>query len=103
MSASNRIDPNLVDMGQIDAGMGDVLDRPGQLGAGKAMTSDGSAARGDWSPASWRKRPALHIPDDYPDPAKLEAVEKQLSTYPPLVFAGEARTLMARLAEVAEG
>ncbi|HEY7798334.1 MAG TPA: 3-deoxy-7-phosphoheptulonate synthase class II [Hyphomonadaceae bacterium] len=98
MSTRNRIDA-----GQIDAGMGDVLDRPGQLGAGIAMTSDGSAARSDWSPASWRKKPALHIPTDYPDPAKLEAVEKQLSTYPPLVFAGEARTLMTRLAEVAEG
>ena len=35
--------------------------------------------------------------------SKLEAVEKQLSTYPPLVFAGEARTLMSRLADVAHG
>jgi 3-deoxy-7-phosphoheptulonate synthase len=60
-------------------------------------------ALSSWSPASWRARPALHIPADYPDPAKLVAVEKQLATYPPLVFAGEARTLTARLAEVAEG
>ncbi len=58
---------------------------------------------GDWSPASWRAKPALHIPGDYPDPKKLADVEKQLSTYPPLVFAGEARTLTARLADVAQG
>lgn len=45
----------------------------------------------------------MHIPADYPDMAKLDAVEKQLSSYPPLVFAGEARTLMSRLADVAHG
>ncbi len=45
----------------------------------------------------------MHIPADYPDMGKLEAVEKQLSSYPPLVFAGEARTLMSRLADVAHG
>ncbi|MBI1358800.1 MAG: 3-deoxy-7-phosphoheptulonate synthase class II [Alphaproteobacteria bacterium] len=56
-----------------------------------------------WAPASWRDRPAQHIPRDYPDLEKLGAVESQLATYPPLVFAGEARTLMARLGEVAQG
>lgn len=56
-----------------------------------------------WKPDSWRARPALHMPADYPDPPALEAVEKELSTYPPLVFAGEARTLQAELAAVAEG
>jgi 3-deoxy-7-phosphoheptulonate synthase len=61
------------------------------------------AAAGAWTPASWRDRPALHIPTDYPDPAKLLEVERQLSSYPPLVFAGEARTLTSRLADVAAG
>lgn len=56
-----------------------------------------------WSPASWRSKPAMHIPSDYPDPGRLAAVEEQLSSYPPLVFAGEARKLTQRLAEVAEG
>src|SRR5690606_34858208 len=46
---------------------------------------------------------ALHIPADYPDPAKLADVERQLSSWPPLVFAGEARTLTARLGDVARG
>src|ERR1044071_1812608 len=79
---------------RIDAGFGDA-DSVKQM-----MSEDMSR---DWSPSSWRAKPALHIPSDYPDMRKLEAVEKQLSTYPPLVFAGEARTLTKRLAEVAEG
>ncbi len=56
-----------------------------------------------WKPDSWRAKPARHMPADYPDPAALEAVENELSTYPPLVFAGEARTLQSELAEVVEG
>jgi 3-deoxy-7-phosphoheptulonate synthase len=56
-----------------------------------------------WTPASWREKPAKHIPADYPDPGHLARVEQQLRSYPPLVFAGEARNLKARLAEVAEG
>jgi len=56
-----------------------------------------------WTPAGWRNRPAKHIPADYPDPAKLAAIEDALRDYPPLVFAGEARNLKARLAEVAAG
>ena len=56
-----------------------------------------------WKPDSWRDKPALHMPADYPDPAALAAVETELSTYPPLVFAGEARTLRASLAKAANG
>lgn len=55
-----------------------------------------------WTPQSWREKPAKHIPD-YPDAQTLTDVEKTLSGYPPLVFAGEARQLKADLAEVAEG
>ena len=56
-----------------------------------------------WKPSSWREKPAKHIPEDYPDQIKLAEVEKTLSTYPPLVFAGEARRLKSRLADVAAG
>lgn len=56
-----------------------------------------------WKPDSWRNKTARHMPADYPDPAALAAVESELATYPPLVFAGEARTLQAELAAVAEG
>jgi 3-deoxy-7-phosphoheptulonate synthase len=54
----------------------------------------------DWSPSSWRDRAADQQPD-WPDEAALERVLKQLSTLPPLVFAGEARSLTADLARVA--
>ncbi|MEK9846949.1 MAG: 3-deoxy-7-phosphoheptulonate synthase class II, partial [Rhodospirillaceae bacterium] len=40
---------------------------------------------------------------EYPDKALLAAAETQLKTYPPLVFAGEARQLREELAEVAAG
>ena len=56
-----------------------------------------------WTPSSWRTKPALHIPNDYPDKAHLGSVEDTLRGYPPLVFAGEARKLKARLADVAMG
>ena len=52
-----------------------------------------------WSPDSWRALPAKHIPA-YPDPAALAEVEKTLKSYPPLVFAGEARSLKQDLADV---
>jgi 3-deoxy-7-phosphoheptulonate synthase len=55
-----------------------------------------------WAPDGWRTKPISQVPE-YPDQAKLEAVEKKLRGYPPLVFAGEARNLMAGLATVAEG
>src|SRR5882724_7792561 len=55
-----------------------------------------------WSPESWRGRPAQQVPE-YPDQGKLEAVEKRLRSYPPLVFAGEARRLTQLLGDVAEG
>lgn len=55
-----------------------------------------------WSPDSWRSKPIVQVPD-YPDAAILAAVEEQLSAFPPLVFAGEARNLKQSLAEVAQG
>lgn len=56
----------------------------------------------NWTPDSWRDRPAEQIPD-YPDSQAAAKVEAQLAKYPPLVFAGEARKLRARLADVAAG
>ncbi len=55
-----------------------------------------------WSPTSWRTKPVQQVPD-YPDAARLALVEARLKSYPPLVFAGEARSLTAALADVAEG
>src|ERR671931_185398 len=55
-----------------------------------------------WTPDSWRKKPIVQVPD-YPDRHALAEVERQLATFPPLVFAGEARNLTKALGRVAKG
>ena len=55
-----------------------------------------------WTPDSWRSRPVVQIPE-YPDTQALADVEAQLASFPPLVFAGEARNLRKALARVAAG
>ena len=55
-----------------------------------------------WSPKSWRGLPILQVPH-YEDITALDKVEAELSNFPPLVFAGEARKLTAELGEVAQG
>ena len=55
-----------------------------------------------WTPASWRAKPIEQAPV-YPDLEALAAIEAKIATYPPLVFAGEARKLKAKLADVAHG
>ncbi|WP_246725341.1 3-deoxy-7-phosphoheptulonate synthase, partial [Beijerinckia sp. L45] len=55
-----------------------------------------------WSPSSWRGLPVQQVPD-YPDAAALADVERQLASFPPLVFAGEARKLKKMLGKVAAG
>ncbi|GGA49068.1 class II 3-deoxy-7-phosphoheptulonate synthase [Pelagibacterium lentulum] len=55
-----------------------------------------------WTPDSWRNKPILQVPT-YPSADALEAVEAKLASFPPLVFAGEARDLRAQLADVAAG
>jgi 3-deoxy-7-phosphoheptulonate synthase len=55
-----------------------------------------------WTPETWRNRPIRQAPA-YPDTVRLAAMEDKLRTYPPLVFAGEARRLKAALAQVADG
>ena len=56
----------------------------------------------NWTPSSWRGRPALQQPE-WPDEGALDDVLKRLSALPPLVFAGEVRQLQSALAQVAEG
>jgi 3-deoxy-7-phosphoheptulonate synthase len=56
----------------------------------------------DWEPASWRRRAAAHQPA-WPDAAALEQTIDELRRMPPLVFAGEARSLSESLARVSEG
>src|ERR1700754_4994131 len=55
-----------------------------------------------WTPDSWRKKPVVQVPE-YPDARALADVEAQLASFPPLVFAGEARNLKKSLARGAAG
>ena len=56
----------------------------------------------DWSPSSWQSRSAAQQPE-YADKGALDAALTELRGLPPLVFAGEARTLTAMLGEAAAG
>ena len=55
-----------------------------------------------WEPSSWQRLPAAQQPD-WPDVVALDDALAELRRMPPLVFAGEARTLKQSLARVAEG
>jgi 3-deoxy-7-phosphoheptulonate synthase len=55
-----------------------------------------------WSPSSWHGYPAAQQPE-WPDEAALDQALKQIASYPPLVFAGEARSLQTALGHVAAG
>jgi len=67
-----------------------------------ADTPSPGTDRAPWTPGSWRDRHAEQQPD-WPDIAALDAALKTLATYPPLVFAGEARQLTTELGRVAHG
>ncbi len=66
------------------------------------MNSPADSPSSDWTPQSWRSRTAVQQPD-WPDADAVDATLATLATYPPLVFAGEARGLTGSLARVANG
>jgi len=55
-----------------------------------------------WTPDSWRDFPIKQQPN-YQDMKKVKKIEKELATYPPLIFAQEARELKSQLANVSNG
>lgn len=56
----------------------------------------------EWTPHSWRRLTAEKQPT-WPDLGALEETIKQLAGLPPLIYAGEARNLMAELARASRG
>ena len=56
----------------------------------------------DWNLDSWKYRVAKHIPN-YENEKDLRSVEQKLASFPPLVFAGEVRSLKSQLKEVSDG
>ncbi len=55
-----------------------------------------------WNRDSWREFNILQQPK-YPDLKELKEIEEKLKSLPPLVFAGEARSLKEELAKVCNG
>ena len=55
-----------------------------------------------WTPSTWQTFPAVQQPD-WPDSGELDRALKQIAALPPLVFAGEARSLLSSLGQVASG
>ena len=55
-----------------------------------------------WTLNSWKNYPAKHLPK-YEDEKELNMVLGKIKKYPPLVFAGETRSLKKSLAEVVKG
>lgn len=72
---------------------------PSKRPDGSVLTASGSSR---WAPDSWRSKKALQIPV-YPNKEDLESVLQMIESFPPIVFAGEARKLEERLADAALG
>src|SRR5690348_16149122 len=70
--------------------------------ANSAVTANRGVMMQEWSPRSWRGLPIRQVPG-YADEGALAGVEETLHRFPPLVFAGEARRLQDRLADVVAG
>ena len=65
-------------------------------------TSSTTSIPTKWTLDSWKTKKALQIPE-YPDQNDLEQVLQTLESFPPIVFAGEARSLEEKLAQAAMG
>jgi 3-deoxy-7-phosphoheptulonate synthase len=68
----------------------------------ESSTNNPTATSQNWTPRSWRSRPALQQPT-YPDLAALEGVQSELACLPPLVTSWEILALKQQLAEAQEG
>lgn len=55
-----------------------------------------------WTPSSWRNKPIQQQPT-YPEADHLKRVAQKLGELPPLVFAGEVRSLKKQFADITEG
>src|SRR5690349_9842477 len=66
------------------------------------MSLEGAVDLTQWTPQSWRQRPALQQPD-YPDATALASVLTELSQLPPLITSWEIMNLRDQLAEASIG
>ncbi|KAK6916141.1 DAHP synthetase, class II [Dillenia turbinata] len=68
----------------------------------KNSVTPNSSIPSKWSVDSWKTMKAFQLPE-YPDEKALEAVLETLKSFPPIVFAGEARSLEEKLGQAALG
>ncbi|KAL0726400.1 hypothetical protein Bca4012_022493 [Brassica carinata] len=68
----------------------------------KKPSQSSSSRPAKWSLDSWKSMKALQLPE-YPDQKDLDSVLETISSYPPIVFAGEARKLEEKLGQAAMG
>lgn len=66
------------------------------------VSSKPAAVPGKWSLESWKSKTALQLPE-YPNKEDLESVLKTIENFPPIVFAGEARSLEEKIGDAAMG
>lgn len=65
-------------------------------------TPSQSISTASWKLDSWKTKKALQLPE-YPDQNEVDQVLQTLSSFPPIVFAGEARHLEEKLAQASMG
>ncbi|CAH8309717.1 unnamed protein product [Eruca vesicaria subsp. sativa] len=78
------------------------VSRPAFLRISAVIDPKNESPKPKWSPETWKTKTALQQPE-YPDQKELNKVLKTIGTYPPIVFAGEARLLEERLGQAAKG
>ncbi|KAE8677401.1 Phospho-2-dehydro-3-deoxyheptonate aldolase 1 [Hibiscus syriacus] len=70
--------------------------------ASVSASSSPSTGQTQWSLNSWMSKTAHQLPE-YPDAVERDSVLKTIGSFPPIVFAGEARKLEEKLSNAAVG
>ncbi|KAF4354663.1 hypothetical protein F8388_009654 [Cannabis sativa] len=68
----------------------------------KSTSQKASNPSKSWSIDIWKTKKAIQLPE-YPNQAELDSVLKTLESFPPIVFAREARSLEEKLGQAAMG
>ncbi|KAF4376453.1 hypothetical protein G4B88_017189 [Cannabis sativa] len=68
----------------------------------KSTSQKASNPSKSWTIDIWKTKKAIQLPE-YPDQAELDSVLKTLESFPPIVFAREARSLEEKLGQAAMG
>lgn len=75
---------------------------PAKAPATAVAAKPAALAAGKWAVDSWKGKKALQLPE-YPDAKELESVLQTIESFPPIVFAGEARSLEEKIGDAAMG